>query len=99
MTQAGMFGTSDSTQILGALSYPFGSKCQGGYVLYRYTFLYDSDIYATCANLNYVHLSSPLHLPYADTEDRILSGGFSFADALQQHYTNYDSLAYRKLNP
>lgn len=99
MTQTSMFGISDFVQIVGALSYPFGSEHQGGYVLYRYTLLYDSDIYATHANLNYVHLSSPLHIPYANTEDRILSGAYSFDDVKQQHYTNYESLAFRKRNP
>jgi len=99
MTQTGMFGRSDFVQIAGALSYPFASEHQGGYVLYRYTFLYDSDIYATHANLSYMHFLSPLHIPYANTEDRILSGAYSFSDIMQQHYTTYESLELRQRNP
>jgi hypothetical protein len=94
-TQTGIFGTSDLVQIAGALSYPFGSQHQGGYVLYGYRLLADSDKYMTAATLNYVHLSSPLHIPYAYTEERILSGEYFFSDTKQQHYTIYESLAAR----
>ncbi len=87
-----------SILITGALSYPFGSEHQGGYVLYRYTVMVDSDVYSTHANLSYVHLSSPLHIPYENTEDLILRGEYTFVDRLQQHYTNYESLEFREKN-
>lgn len=96
MTQNTMFGTYYPVLITGALSYPFGSEDQGGYVLYRYTVGADSDIYVTYATLSYVHLLSPLHIPYTRTEDLILSGAYTFEDMLQQHYTNYESLAFRE---
>lgn len=98
ITRNTMFGIDQSVQIAGALSYPFGSEGQGGYVLYRYTVMVDSDIYATHALLSYVHHSSPLHIPYANTEDLILSGAYTFVDGLQQHYTSYGSLALRERN-
>lgn len=95
-TQNTMFGIDYYVLIAGALSYPFGSERQGGYVLYRYTVMTGSDIYATNALLSYVHLSSPLRIPYAKTEDLILGGAYTFIDELQQHYTVYDSLAHRE---
>lgn len=98
ITRNTMFGIDHSVQIVGALSYPFGSEGQGGYVLYRYTVMVDSGIYATHALLSYVHHSSPLHIPYANTEDLILSGAYTFVDELQQHYTSYESLALRERN-
>lgn len=98
MARNTMFGTSYPVLITGALSYPFGSEDQGGYVLYRYTVRADNDIYVTHATLSYVHLSSPLHIPYTRTEDLILSGAYTFEDRLQQHYTNYESLALREIN-
>ncbi|NLL51700.1 MAG: hypothetical protein GX248_03235 [Peptococcaceae bacterium] len=98
ITRNTMFGLDTSMLIAGALSFPFGSEKQGGYVLYRYTVGTDSDIYSTHATLSYVHLSSPLHIPYTRTEDQILSGAYTFVDRLQQHYTSYDSLAIRERN-
>jgi len=56
----------------------------------------DSDIYDTYNIFSYVHLSSPLHMPYTRTEDLILSGGYTFEDMLQQHQTNYESMALRE---
>ena len=98
MTQDAMFGTYYPVLISGALSYPFGSEDQGGYILYRYRVRVDNDIYHTYADFRYVHLSSPLHIPYTRTEDLILSGAYTFVDMLQQHYTNYESLSFRKIN-
>lgn len=92
ITRNTMLGTYYPVLIAGALSYPFDSESQGGYVLYRYTVNVDSDIYVTHATFSYVHLLSPLHIPYARTEDLILSGAYTFEDMLQQHYTNYESL-------
>ena len=93
VTQHTMFGTYYPVLITGALSYPLGSEDQGGYVLYRYTVKADSDIYDTYNIFSYVHLLSPLHIPYARTEDLILSGAYTFEDMLQQHQTKYESLA------
>jgi hypothetical protein len=98
VTQHSMFGTYYPVLITGALSYPFGSEGQGGYVLYRYTVKADSNIYSTHAIFSYVHLLSPLHIPYARTEDLILSGAYTFEDMLQQHYTNYESLEFREVS-
>ena len=92
MTQQSMFGTYYPVLITGALSYPLGSEDQGGYVLYRYTVKADSDIYDTYNIFSYVHLLSPLHIPYTRTEDLILSGAYTFEDMLQQHQTKYESL-------
>ncbi|MGI6066773.1 MAG: hypothetical protein ACOYI2_09835, partial [Bacillota bacterium] len=64
----------------------------------RYTVRTDHDFYETRAILSYVHLSSPLHIPYARTEDQILSGAYTFDDELQQHNTNYESLVFRERN-
>jgi hypothetical protein len=93
-----MFGVDYSMLITGALSYPFGSESQGGYVLYSYTIPIESNVYATLSMLSYVHLSSPIHIPYAKTEEQILNGAYIFEDMLQQHYTNYESAAGRAKN-
>ena len=98
VTQNTMFGTYYPVLITGALSYPLGSEEQGGYVLYRYTVKVDSDIYDTYNIFSYVHLLSPLHIPYARTEDLILSGAYTFEDMLQQHQTKYESLALREID-
>lgn len=92
-----MFGVSDSVLITGALSYPFGAENQGGYVLYRNTVMTDSNVFFTHADFRYVHLLSPLHIPYRRTEDHIFN--YTFSDELQQHYTTYESLEFRKNNP
>lgn len=97
-TYNSFFGEDYSIVISGALSYPFGSEKQGGYVLYRYTVETDSDIFSSHAYFSYVHLSNPLRIPYAKTDDLIMRGAYTFYDELQQHYTTYDSLAYRERN-
>jgi hypothetical protein len=96
MTQHSMFGTYYPVLITGALSYPFGSEEQGGYVLYRYTVMTDSDIFDTYNIFSYVHLLSPLRIPYIRTEDMILNGGYTFEDMLQQHDTYYESMSYKE---
>lgn len=92
-----MFGVFDSVLITGALSYPFGSESQGGYVLYRYSVMTDSNVFTTYADFRYVHFLSPLHIPYERAEDLVLN--YTFIDGFQQHYTNYESLEFRKNNP
>ena len=98
VTVSTMFGTSYPMLITGALSYPFGSEEQGGYVLYSYRVETDSDIFLTHSTISYIHLVSPLHIPYRRTEDLFLSGAYTFEDRLQQHYTTYESLASRETN-
>ena len=97
-TYNSFFGEDYSIVISGALSYPFGSERQGGYVLYRYTVETDSDLFGSHAYFSYVHLSSPLRIPYARTDDLIMRGAYTFYDELQQHHTTYDSLYYRETN-
>lgn len=93
-----MFGSYRSKPIRAALSFPFGSKHQRGYVLYRYeaTTVKD-DIFASYAIFNYIHRLSPLGLPYFKTEERILQGGYEFLDELNQHYTSYESQALKDI--
>lgn len=91
-----MFGTHYSEPIAGALSFPFGSERQGGYVLYRYKVMTDRDDYITYATLNYIHRLSPIRIPYAKTEDLILNGAYQFIDELNQNYTTYESKAFKE---
>ncbi len=92
-----MFGSYRSTPITAAISYPFGAEEQRGYVLYRYTVMADSDVYSTYSLFTYIHRTNPLRIPYARTEDLILKGAYVIEDELQQHYTNYESLALKKV--
>lgn len=96
VTASGFFGSSQSKQIVGAVSYPFGSENQRGYVLSRYTMPYGT--LATCACLNYTHLSHPFCIPYAGTDDKMLSGAYFFSNTTQQHYTNYMPVTYQALD-
>lgn len=87
-----MFGSSYTTPISGTLSYPFGSKDQGGYVLYSYEIPDEVEFYITFSIFNYMHNSGPLHLPYARTDEKIINGAYLFSDKIKQHYTTYESL-------
>ncbi len=90
------FGPSENVLITGALSYPFGSENQGGYVLYRFRLVEEEDRYITYSIFSYAHLNGPLRIPYAKTEDRMLSGAFTWNNLRQQQYTTYESLALKK---
>ncbi|MGI6643814.1 MAG: hypothetical protein ACOX3V_07480 [Bacillota bacterium] len=98
MAQSTVFGTVHPVAIAGALSFPFGSESQGGYVFCRYSVMADTDRYITNTIFNYVHLSNPLRIPYARTEDLILGGAYMFGNKLQQHYTSYGSRALAGTN-
>ncbi|MGE4484028.1 MAG: hypothetical protein AB7C97_02815 [Oscillospiraceae bacterium] len=95
-TTYGFFGASESSQIKGAVSYPLGAERQRGYVLFSFVSNYDSDMWAVSSAINYAHMSNPIRIPYADTEQRILNGDFTFKDGFVQHASNYDSAAYRE---
>lgn len=86
-----MFGSNYIKPISGTLSYPFGSKDQGGYVLYSYEIPGEVEFYVTASIFNYMYNSSPLHLPYARTDEKIINGAYFFSDKLKQHYTTYES--------
>jgi len=86
-----MSGSNYIKPISGTLSYPFGSKDQGGYVLYSYEMPGEYELYITASIFNYMHNSSPLHLPYARTDEKIINGAYFFSDKLKQHYTTYES--------
>jgi len=93
-----MFGVHRSELISGAMSYPFGSEAQGGYVLYRYKVLADSAVFTTHAIFSYAHQGNPTRIPYERTEDRIVRGAIVFEDELQQHVTHYESFKSRNRN-
>lgn len=91
VVQNTFFGKSYTTAISGILSYPFGSKDQGGYVLYSYEITYNAENYITSSIFNYMHNSMPLYLPYERTDEKIISGAYLFSDKIMQHYTTYES--------
>jgi hypothetical protein len=80
------FGLNDSRQISGAVSYPFQSEHQRGYIFYRIQFPKDQLISGNC--LNYLHQDHPIQFPYVETEQRI--GNNIFSRNMQQHYTTYE---------
>ncbi|HZK02306.1 MAG TPA: hypothetical protein VFC96_05515 [Anaerovoracaceae bacterium] len=93
-----MFGSYVASPIRAGLSFPLGSKDQGGYVLYRYkSDSVGDNVFAAYSTFNYIHRLSPLGLPYFRTEEKMLSGGYEFLDELNQHYTTYDSQALKDI--
>ena len=88
------FSASVSKQISGAVSYPFHSQNQRGYIFYRLPLSPERYYGGNC--FNYMHNSYPFQFPYRQTESRIQSG--SFHDSIKQHYTNFDTKAYRDSN-
>jgi len=91
-----MFGTKESKQISGAVSFPFNSSRQRGYVFYHIQLPKDQWIASNI--FNYVHYHHPFQLPYEETERRILSGNFFFKDNLDQHHTIHKMKAFRDAN-
>jgi hypothetical protein len=83
-----MFGSEESRQIFGAVSYPFHSEKQRGYVFYQLK-LPDKP-YAGGNCINYVHNRYPFQFPYAQTEKQIINGSYFFSDRVKQQYTNFD---------
>lgn len=96
VTSYSMFGAKESKQITGAVSFPFNSKHQRGYVFYRVQLAKDQWIGSNI--FNYVHYVHPFQLPYEETEKRILSGSFFFKYNMDQHHTTYKMKAYRDAN-
>ncbi len=86
-TSSEFFGTQQSNQIAGAISFPFDSQNQRGYVLYSITL--PSEQTATCAAISYAHMNSPINLPYTFTEEKALNGG-TFGNFMRQSYSNYE---------
>ncbi|NLB21126.1 MAG: hypothetical protein GX829_10005 [Clostridium sp.] len=92
-----MFETSQNKIIVGALSFPFISKNERGYVLYRYTINGDSNLYLTFSTLNYAHNENPTFIPYEKTENQMLNGAYFFDDNQVQLYTTYVSVAQKQI--
>jgi hypothetical protein len=91
-----MFGPYNANPIRAALSYPFGAKNQGGYVLYRYRVDFPEkkgNKFSTYVVFNYNHQTSPLYFPYKNAEEK----PFEIIDKLQQQYTSYLSLEQQEL--
>lgn len=92
-----MFNENVLKQISGAVSFPFHSDDQRGYIVYSVQLPKEKWIGSNC--FNYVHYSHPFRFPYEDTEQQILKGSLLFRDNLQQHYTNIKTQAYREAHP
>lgn len=88
VTTNSFFGSDESKRISGAVSYPFESEHQRGYILYRIQFPQDQIISGNC--LNYLHQDHPIQFPYVETEQRIRN---LFSGNMQQHYTTYEFTA------
>lgn len=88
------FGSEVSRQISGTVSYPFDSENQRGYIFYRIQLPTDQYFGVNC--FNYMHNFYPFQFPYKQTENRIRSG--IFQNNIKQHYTNFDTKAYRNTN-
>lgn len=95
VTSYSMFGANESRQISGAVSYPYGSEHQRGYVFYRLQI--QNERWVGSNILNYLHYSHPFQFPYDETEKRILNGNI-FNDNMKQHHTNFKLQAYRDAN-
>ena len=79
--------TQQSNKIAGAVSFPFGSQRQRGYVLYSITL--PNEYTNTCASFSYAHMNSPINIPYTCTEEKALLGG-TVGNYMRQSYTNYE---------
>lgn len=91
-----MFGPNNYVAISGALSYPFNSESQGGYVLSRYRAMESDDLFVTYTVFNYANNENPSYIPYERTEDLISNGAYTFSYNHQQQYTDYESLAAKE---
>jgi hypothetical protein len=96
VTSYSYFGAKESRQISGAVSFPFASERQRGYIFYHIQF--SKDRLAGVNLFNYVHYNHPFQLPYDETEKRILNGSFIFKDNMKQQYTNFYLHIYRDTN-
>jgi hypothetical protein len=94
VTTQSFFDTQESRKILGAVSYPFTSKDQRGFVIYRINI--PKDILCVTNCLNYIHYNHPFLLPYVEVEKKILNGFFD--DNVKQAYVNFETQLYRDTN-
>jgi len=78
------FGEMESKQISGAVSYPFHSENQRGYIFYKYQ-LDEKNLYGRNC-LNYIHYTQPFRFPYEETEKRIMLDMFN--DQIRQHFSD-----------
>ena len=93
VTESNLIGYEDQAdKITGAVNYPFDSDRERGYVFYRVDIR--KDVWLGCNILNYTHYSNPFRIPYSETEQNNLM----FSDSLRQHYTNFETKAYREAN-
>lgn len=95
VTTYNFFGVNESRQISGAVSYPYASENQRGYVFYRIQL--PAEQWLGCNCFNYLHNHHPFKLPYVETEKQLLHGNL-FNNNMQQHYTNFELQAYRDAN-
>ncbi len=95
LTSYSMFGADESRQISGAVSYPFGSQHQKGYVFYRLQL--PKEQWIGCNGMNYIHYTHPLQIPYMKTEERLLNGTY-FSGDKQIHYSTFELEAARNAN-
>ena len=82
------FGSNQRWQIYGAFNYPFGSRNQRGYVLYRYSV--PEEPFCIISFVNYVHNQLPFIIPYFNTEDKLLNDDCSIGDKWQQYKADYN---------
>jgi hypothetical protein len=97
VTSYSMFGANESKKISGAVSFPFRSVYQRGYIFYCIKLPKEKWVGSNC--FNYVHNSHPFQFPYDEIEQQILKGSLFFRDNLEQHYTNFFTQDYREANP
>ena len=89
LSQENFFGSTQGVMITGAVSYPFGTNKQRGYVFYRYELPSIQYFGSNC--MNYYHSKTPYHFPYVKAED--LSFGWT---GRVQHYTNFTTKLRRE---
>ncbi len=92
-----MFGVYEAKVIKASLSFPAGSREQGGYIFYRYgTMLLD--MYFMPHSFNYLHQAFPIRIPYKRAEELMGVGGFNFSNNYKNHYTTYESLGRKEID-
>jgi hypothetical protein len=93
ITSYSFFGANETKKIAGAVSYPFSTERQRGYILYRLQLPQDQWICSSC--MNFVHYTQPFQYPFMETEKRILNGMYFIRNNMQQHYTTFELQSYR----
>lgn len=88
-----LFGSeSEEEKITGAISYPFGTTNQRGYVLYKLN-ITDDTIYGSNI-VNYIHYKYPFRLPYVELE----KNNAMFDNNVRQHCTNFQTNKRREID-